>query len=279
VTRRARLNASLAGKAYPESTFLVTPESIAAYARATNDLNDAYLGGDGAVASPVWPVVPAFPSFMAAARDPELRVDLRRLLHASEEHVLSSPIRAGDVLHIAARLDSVEHRDNGDAFTVAVTESREGTVVAEIRGTLFVRGAGRATIARAEDEREIVYEHAMTVDQDQMQRYADASGDRNPIHLDRDAARRSGLREPILHGMCTMAMATKGAVDGLARGDPTRIGRVSVTFARPVVPGQQLTTRFWVLRESDEATICGFGTTTGEGVTVITDAAVTIRAG
>jgi acyl dehydratase len=278
-TGRSRLNAALVGKEYPQSTFDVTPESIASYARATNDLNEAYLAGDRAVASPVWPVVPAFGAFMAAARDPELGVDLRRLLHASEEHVLHAPIHAGDVLSVSARLEGVEHRVNGDAFTVAVTERRgDGSIAAQVRGTLFVRGAGRAPLDEGVVAGDVVHEHRMTVDSDQMRRYADASEDRNPIHLDPRAARLSGLRAPILHGMCTMAMATKGAVDGLAAGDPTRVARVAVTFSRPVVPGQELTTRFWVLQELTHAVTYRFETTTGEGATVITGAEVEIRA-
>jgi acyl dehydratase len=222
--------------------------------------------------------VPAFPGFMAAARDPDLGVDLRRLLHMGEEHTLVRPVRPGDVLRVAWTLESVDHLDNGDAFTVVATEATvEGEPVAEVRGRMFVRGGGRAPERPPPDRPAPVHEHRVRVEDDQMQRYAEASGDRNPIHLDARAARLAGLRRPILHGMCTMAMATAGAVDGLAGGHPTRVARVAVAFARPVVPGQELTTRYWLVGEERGTTRYGFETVTGEGARVIDDAEVEIR--
>src|SRR6202048_3778408 len=43
------------------------------------------------------------------------------------------------------------------------------------------------------------------ITQEQLQRYAQASGDHNPIHLDEAAARRVGLDNVIAHGMLSMA--------------------------------------------------------------------------
>jgi acyl dehydratase len=41
---------------------------------------------------------------------------------------------------------------------------------------------------------------------DKVDRYAESSGDRNPIHLDEAAARAAGLPGRIVHGMLTMGM-------------------------------------------------------------------------
>ena len=43
------------------------------------------------------------------------------------------------------------------------------------------------------------------ITQEQLRRYADASGDHNPIHLDEEVARRVGLNGVIAHGMLSMA--------------------------------------------------------------------------
>jgi acyl dehydratase len=43
------------------------------------------------------------------------------------------------------------------------------------------------------------------ITQEQLQRYAQASGDHNPIHLDEAAAHRVGLDSVIAHGMLSMA--------------------------------------------------------------------------
>lgn len=269
------LNADLVGKDYGTTTYEVTAQAIERYARATNDENERYLSDD-VVAPPVFAVVPAFAAFMAAGMDPELQADLLRLVHGAEEHALHSPIRPGDVLTITTALESVEQKDTGETFTVKATETNQkGDVVAEVRGTMFIRGSGKSRGAGAsgadEDKPEIVYEETTKVDDDQTQRYADASGDHNPIHLDPDVARMAGLPGIILHGMCTMAIAGKGAVNGLAGGDPTRVKRLGVRLSKPVLPGQELTTRYW--KETggaiDGVTTYGFETYNPDGAAVI----------
>lgn len=275
------LNAELVGKEYPGSKFEVTADHIERYARATNDENERYLGGDDVVAPPVFPVVPAFNSFMTAAMDPELGADLLRLVHAAEEHVFHKPIKAGDVLSVTGVLESVEQKETGETFTVKGTETnQDGEVVAEVRGTMFIRGSGsgkRSAVAE-EGPREIVYEETTKVDDDQTYRYAEASGDHNPIHLDENTAKMAGLPGIILHGMCTMAMAAKGAVNGLAGGDPTRIARVGVRLSKPVLPGQELTTRFWKEAAGAGIETYGFETYNPDGLAVIKSGIVEVRA-
>ncbi|MDP9235621.1 MAG: MaoC family dehydratase N-terminal domain-containing protein [Actinomycetota bacterium] len=276
------LNADLAGKDYGETTYEVTAEAIEKYARATNDLNERYLGSD-VVAPPIFAVVPAFKSFMDASMDPELGADVLRLLHAAEEHVLYAPITPGAVLTVASVLESVDLTDTGETFTIKATETlASGEVAAEVRGTMFIRGSAPRGAARrpAPDDElpsEIVYEESTKVDDDQMVRYAEASGDRNPIHLDPAVARQAGLRRPILHGMCTMAIATKAAVNGLAGGDPTRVTRVAVRFSRPVLAGQELTTRLWPETEGEGPDRFGFATLNPDGKAVISNGQVEIR--
>jgi acyl dehydratase len=274
---RPRLNQAAAGKSYPDSAFEVTAEAIEAYARATNDLNERYLAGRDSVASPVWPVVPAFGFFRTAVADPELGAEPRRLLHLREEHVLRAPIRAGDLLHCSGVLSEVDAE--AGTFSVTVVErNQEGVEVAEVRATMHVRGAGRpARIEPAELPPAASYEERVRIDPDQTRRYAEASGDDNPIHLDREAARRAGLRGIIAHGMCTMAMATAGAVNGPAEGDPTRVERVAAHFARPVVPGQELLTRFWPQHEEGAVAAFGFATLDERGALVLTNAHALVR--
>ena len=275
------LNTELVGKEYPGSTFEVTADHIERYARATNDENERYLSGDDVVAPPVFPVVPAFNSFMTAAMDPELGADLLRLVHAAEEHVFHQPIKAGDVLTVSAALESVEQKETGETFTVKGTETNQaGDLVAEVRGTMFIRGTGSGSrsAAPAETERDVAYEATSKVDDDQTYRYADASGDHNPIHLDESTAKMAGLPGIILHGMCTMAMAAKGAVNGLAGGDPTRIARVGIRLSKPVFPGQELTTRFWKEAEAADVATYGFETYNPDGIAVIKNGIVEVRA-
>lgn len=267
------LNKELIGKKYDSKTYKVTAEAIENYARATNDENERYLSTD-IVSTPVFPVVPAFESFMAGSMDPDLGADLMRLVHGSEEHILHQPIRPGDTLQIEPVLESVETKDTGETFTIAAPiKNQDGVLVAEVRGTMFIRGSGSGARGAAgpggDGERKVVYEETTKVDDDQTHRYAEASGDHNPIHLDENVAKMAGLPGIINHGMCTMAIAAKGAVNGLAGGNPERIKKVAVRFSKPVLPGQELTTKFWKTADSGDVTTYGFETYNPAGQAVI----------
>ena len=59
-------------------------------------------------------------------------------------------------------------------------------------------------------------------------RYAGASGDFNPIHIDEEYAKRVGLPGRILHGLWTMAQVARAHTD--AAGGPEKLKRLSVQF-------------------------------------------------
>jgi len=69
------------------------------------------------------------------------------------------------------------------------------------------------------------------------QRYADVSGDHNPIHLDAEAARAAGLPAPILHGLYTMALVARCACQA-AGGRELR--SLSVDFRAPGLAGEEI---------------------------------------
>jgi len=60
-------------------------------------------------------------------------------------------------------------------------------------------------------------------------RYAGASGDFNPIHIDPEFAKAVGLPNSILHGLYMMGLVARSATD-LAGGDPKALKRLSVQF-------------------------------------------------
>lgn len=60
-------------------------------------------------------------------------------------------------------------------------------------------------------------------------RYAGASGDFNPIHIDPEFAKAVGLPNTILHGLYMMGLASRAAMD-VADGEPKALKRLSVQF-------------------------------------------------
>jgi acyl dehydratase len=70
-------------------------------------------------------------------------------------------------------------------------------------------------------------------------RYAGASGDFNPIHIDDEFAKMVGLPRNILHGLYTMGLVAK-ANAALAGGDPRALKRLSVQMRGMGVPEQEI---------------------------------------
>jgi acyl dehydratase len=72
-------------------------------------------------------------------------------------------------------------------------------------------------------------ELAVTPDKYLPHRYAGASGDFNPIHIDPEFAKAVGLPRNILHGLYSMALVARGC-SALAGGDPRALKRLEVQF-------------------------------------------------
>jgi acyl dehydratase len=75
-----------------------------------------------------------------------------------------------------------------------------------------------------------------TVTRADLVRYADASGDHNPIHQDEEVARSVGLPGVIAHGMYTMALVAR-AVEAWAPG--AEVVQLGCKFTNPVVVPEQ----------------------------------------
>jgi acyl dehydratase len=70
-------------------------------------------------------------------------------------------------------------------------------------------------------------------------RYAGASGDFNPIHLDAELAKAVGFPSNILHGLWSMAQVARAAVEE-GGGDPRKLKRLSVQFRGIGLPEQEI---------------------------------------
>ena len=69
-------------------------------------------------------------------------------------------------------------------------------------------------------------------------RYAGASGDFNPIHIDEEFARAVGLPGRILHGLWTMAQVARAQTE--AAGGPSHLRRLSVQFRGMGLPEREV---------------------------------------
>jgi len=79
------------------------------------------------------------------------------------------------------------------------------------------------------------------ITQEQLQRYAEASGDFNPIHLDEEAAHRVGLDSVIAHGMLSMAFLGQFVNQQIAEVPDAFLTQLKVRFLNMVRLGDTLT--------------------------------------
>lgn len=89
-----------------------------------------------------------------------------------------------------------------------------------------------------------------------------------PIHLDEEFAREMGLPGIIAHGLCTMAFTSWAVLTELADSDVNRLRRLAVRFAKPVLPGQDITTTLYRGATTDGVTSYAFETSVGDDLVI-----------
>jgi acyl dehydratase len=260
--------------------FKVEAERTKAYAAATNDPIPAHR--DGEVAPPVFAVVPIWDTMaggMAGVVPPEA---LPFVVHGEQDMFFRRPIVPGMVLRSKAAAIGIHVKPNGTSVVVKVeTRDESGELVVEQYMTSFFRGVSdgdsggeeapghklSGTVKTADPVATVT----QRLDDDQTFRYAEASGDTMPMHLDAEFAKSVGLPGIIIHGLCTMAFTSWAVVQSVAGGDSTRLRRLAVRFSRPVLPGQEITTTLWKVGEAGGVTSYGFETRNDAGDVVIKD--------
>jgi len=247
-------DASGLGEWTDDEVFEVTAERIAAYAAATNDPIERHRQGE--IAPPVFAVVPVFMSMAPAALAVAPVELLMKLVHGEQDFHFHRPIYPGDTLVARAKPIGFQGMSNGSTVTIyAEIRSDAGELVNEQWMTAFFRkvdagpGLGESAPGHKLDDalraQTPVAQVRQHIDADQTFRYSPASGDPMPIHLDEEIAQMSGLPGIINHGLCTLAFTSWAALTELADGRTERLQRLAVRFAKPVLPGQDITTRFW----------------------------------
>lgn len=130
------LNASLVGRTYPAVPFPVATRHVAAFSAAVAH------PGDG-----VPPTFATAPELLAGLRnvlaDPELGLDLSRVLHGEQAYEWARPIEAGEVLTAEATIEQVRAKGAVELLTLR-TDLRDaaGRIVVVGRSTLVVRSPG-----------------------------------------------------------------------------------------------------------------------------------------
>ena len=256
------LDPALVGHETPQQTHTILAADVRQFADAIGDASLIFR--DAAHARALgFPAALATPTFVTRIRVPfgEVGLDPARaqILHGEQEYEYTRPLHVGDQVVAWHRLASLRQSGRGGGMAVMTIEmlgqAPDGTHLFTGRATVVVRegesGAGGADRARAPAASaaaaagEAVGPLVKRVTQAQIDAYADASGDHNPIHVNPAAARALGLEGTIAHGMLSMAFLGQLVTDWLAElPEPGGwLTRLRVRFQAMVRPEDTLTCR------------------------------------
>jgi acyl dehydratase len=120
------------------------------------------------------------------------------------------------------------------------------------------------------------FELSITPDRYVTVRYAGASGDFNPIHIDDEFARSVGLPGAILHGLWSMAQVARAHTE--AFGGPAALAALSVQFRGMGVPEKEVVVR-GAVTEVGEGEVRTKAEATQDGTRIVRGALGVIRPG
>ena len=78
-----------------------------------------------------------------------------------------------------------------------------------------------------------VYKHPFSFTQEEVQMFADVTGDKNPVHTDKDYAAKTMFKRPIMHGMLGASLFSK-VFGTIFPGEGTIYLKQSLTFLKPM---------------------------------------------
>jgi acyl dehydratase len=187
--------------------------------------------------------------------DPRSGLDWINILHGEQRLTLFRPLDPADTLVGETRVTDIADKGAGKSALVRAVKTLKslgGTVVAEATETWVVRKAGGFGGIKAllDDplptvpDRDPDYTITLPTSVTQAATYR-LSGDRNPLHIDPEHARRAGFDRPMLHGLSTMGLASRALIHSVCGGDANRLSSIAARFTAPVYPGEAITTEIW----------------------------------
>ena len=188
-------------------------------------------------------------------RNPALGIDWLKMLHGEQSFEIHHPIPPEGTVVGTYAIVAVEDKGAGKGAILhqikKLNDKASGQLLATVRSLLFMRGdGGCGNFGEVPEAAQPLPEQAPSSSCEiatlaQSALIYRLSGDYNPIHADPKAATKAGFEAPILHGLCTLGVATRALLSSFANGAPERLKSLSVRFSRPVFPGETIRTEFF----------------------------------
>ncbi len=249
------LNLDIIGKKLEAEPFTYDRDTVILYALGVGAGVDEldFIYEKNLKVLPTFAVVPFIPTFLSVFV-PKAGLNLFKVLHGEQTIILHKPIAPAGTIHTSMVCESIYDKGDSGAVVNVHLESRDGDgeVVFENRAVIVDRGAGgfggdrgpktEKLVPPEGKEPDFAVEYAISKDQAALYRL---SGDKNPLHIDPDFARKGGFERPILHGLCTYGYAGRAIVQAAGNGDPAKLRSFSARFMDVVYPGETLIVSGW----------------------------------
>lgn len=202
---------------------------------------------------PTMAVVLGYPGFWV--KDPKTGVDWRKVLHGEQGVILHKPLPAAATVIGRTRVTEIIDKGAGKGALLFserdVFEKASGDLLCTLTSTTFLRGDGGfgGPTGPAPEPHQLPDrrpdEHVDLPTMPQAALIYRLSGDYNPLHADPAVAAAAGFPRPILHGLCTFAVAGRAILRACCDDDPTRLKQIKVRFSAPVFPGETIRSEIW----------------------------------
>lgn len=199
--------------------------------------------------------------------------DPRMLVHGEQGIVLHRPIPVAGAISMVDEITGIFDKGKGAVIATksSATLEADDQPLFDMASSVFIVGEGgwggdrgpSAKVNVAPDtDPDLSITYQTRADQALLYRL---SGDRNPLHSDKQFSDVGGFPKPILHGLCTYGFTGRALLAGLCHNDPSRFRAMEGRFSSPVLPGESLTVNMW----NDSAGHAIFQTVGGDGRIVI----------
>jgi acyl dehydratase len=227
-----------------------------------DDLQElSYIYEKNLVALPSMSTVLANPGMWPA--DPEFEINYGQLLHGEQRARFHGPLPPGGEIRgefrISCVIDKGAEKGALVYFDKRLFDTRSGDQLCTVSSTLFLRADGGAggfghpppPLPSMPDvppggppgdrpdftEDVVISPRAALIYR--------LNGDRNPLHIDPEAARQAGFEIPILHGLCAYGICGYSVLSKALGHEVERMASLDVRFSAPVYPGETLRIEGW----------------------------------
>jgi len=206
--------------------------------------------GKGPEVLPTYAVIPSLMT-MGNLRQ-AVKLKLHRLLHGEQSFELLRPLPAKTEITLNSHISEIWDKGKSAVLGVTAEAADADGPLFKSHSTLFYLGGGgfggESGPSTADKNRPPEREPDEQVDyvtQPEQGAIYRLSGDRVPLHIDPEFAKKAGYDRPFMHGLCTYGFVGRAALHTLCGGDAGRFKSMTGRFSERVQFGDHIVTKMW----------------------------------